>query len=124
MLLSFLQVKDYNEFTRNVEEIYNYIERIEKQFYKMQPNEKVDMLTRVAFLTKKDIIDKINLNRWDLNKPVYIQKFNGKRSLKFAYDETVGKIIELAKTVKKYFTIKLILEDDETYNKWKRIILN
>jgi hypothetical protein len=124
MLLSYLQGKDYNEFTKNVEEIYANIEKIEKQFYKLRDNEKVDMLTRVAYFTKTDIIDKLKKNKWDLNKPIYVQRFNGKKSLKFAYEETVGKIIELSKTLKEYFSITNILEDEETHSKWKKTYLH
>ncbi len=121
MLLSYLQGKEYNEFTKNVEGIYIHIDKLEKQFYKLLDNEKVDLLTRIAYVTKRDIIDKIRKNRWSLDKPIYIQKLNGKSSLQFAYAETVGKIAELSKTLKDYFYITDILENEDFYNEWKEI---
>jgi hypothetical protein len=120
MLFAYLQGKEYNEFTKNVEDIYIQIEKIEKQFYKLLHNEKVDMLTRVAYFTKTDIIDKLKKNRWDLNKPIFIQRFNGKRTLKFAYKETVEKIIELTKTLEEYYGIVNILDHQETYEEWNK----
>ena len=121
MLLSYLQGKDYNQFTKNIEELYSFIEKIEKLFYKLRDNEKVDMLTRAAFFAKSDIIDKLRKHRWDLDKLVYTKKFDGARTLKFAYNETVGKIEELSKTLKEDYSITSILEDQQTHDKWKKI---
>jgi len=121
MLLSYLQGKDYNEFTKNIEGLYSSIEKIEKLFYKLRDNEKVDMLTRAAFIAKSDIIDKLRKYRWDLNKAVYIKKLGGARTLKFAYNATVGKIEELSQTLKDHYLIISILEDQQTHDKWKKI---
>jgi len=77
----------------------------------------------VAYLCRREIIDRLETYGWGMHSPLMIPMMSrGRVTLLFAYQQTVGRLMEIANTAYLSDEVRDILDKGETYYEIDRII--
>ncbi len=85
---------EYNKLAQAFNGLY---QMIQETIQKAQYNDVRDDLFAIAYVGRKEIIDRMDEYNWSLETSIVIPMMPGQRTtLLFAYQQTIGKLIELS----------------------------
>lgn len=104
---------EYNKLAQAFNGHYQMLQQI---IPKSQHEDVRDDLFLLAFIGRKEIIDRMEEYNWNMNGPIVIPMMPGQRkTLAYAFQQTIGKLMELGETTGYSEQIQEILDKGTLY---------
>lgn len=113
---------EYNKMAKSLNGLYLMIEEIRQ---KKDYEDIMSDLFVAAYLSKIEVLDRIDVYKWNGNTPIYAPMIPGvNKNLEYALNQTVGKIIMLGNELGYEDAIEEIFSGGELYDEIENNIPN
>lgn len=111
---------EYNKLAQSFNGQYQMLENL-----KSNPNTEsfINDLFVLAYIGRREILNRMEEFNWNMNGRIVIPMMPGnKKTLAYAYQQTIGKLIEFSEEKGYYDEVKEILDGGELYHEFEKSI--
>lgn len=111
----FAKALEYNKLAKAFNGHYQMLSRV---IAKSSDEDIKDDILILAYLSRREIIDRIETYQWNMNTKIIVPMMPGdKKTLAYAFEHTIGKLLQIADQEGCYNQVMQILDKKDIYYK-------